>query len=467
MKFIYGLSLLLISFFIFSFCSAATYDLHLAWDAPTAGGEADGYQLWYKETGGSYSFANVVDVPSGLTGQVTIDKYTNYTFKCLAYSDGVFSSDKSYVLKFNENGGSADTINIYDISDYGEHDGVVDEGTHDGLDNASVLTDTTKTWVEDALIGEIVINTTDDSSCTITDNDATTITCTLTGGTENDWDIGDSYDIPDNDAAILTDSTENWTEDELIGDIVWNLTDGSSCTITDNDATTVTCTLSGGDGNDWDYEDEYDILASPDELYVSTSLLPDTVTVTGSTSNNDTFTTYDSLETGEFEDGIFVLDATEALTTEEDAEGVHVAFSFVNYDFSADPTLTDFLNNDPDRDEISIGTATMAYADQITSIYVIISGSVSNDGTYIADTITKDLITLNAAEDLTDEGFIELTDDGGEEVSMTLRLVSDPSNEVIFEYLLNWDVKNVYQIKNHANSLTAKHNTNGRRLIRK
>jgi len=65
-----------------------------------------------------------------------------------------------------------------------------------------------------------------------------------------------------NDAAILTDSTMSWTVDELIGLRVVNETDGSAGYITDNDATTITATLSGGTDNNWDTDDEYYITAS-------------------------------------------------------------------------------------------------------------------------------------------------------------------------------------------------------------
>lgn len=40
-----------------------------------------------------------------------------------------------------------------------------------------------------------MLNLTDGSSGTITDNDGTTVTATLSGGTEDDWDVGDDYDI--------------------------------------------------------------------------------------------------------------------------------------------------------------------------------------------------------------------------------------------------------------------------------
>ena len=68
-------------------------------------------------------------------------------------------------------------------------------GTHTGADDASILTDSTQAWTVDALIGKAARNVTDYSSTTTTDNDATTVTGTLSGGTENDWDTGDLYII--------------------------------------------------------------------------------------------------------------------------------------------------------------------------------------------------------------------------------------------------------------------------------
>lgn len=68
-------------------------------------------------------------------------------------------------------------------------------GTHDGLANAAVLTDTTKNWPVNSLVGGTAKNTTDVSSTTITANTVHTVTGVLSGGTDNDWDIGDVYTI--------------------------------------------------------------------------------------------------------------------------------------------------------------------------------------------------------------------------------------------------------------------------------
>lgn len=68
-------------------------------------------------------------------------------------------------------------------------------GTHDGTNNASVLTDSGSSWTTNELIGSIIRNTTDGSWGTVTANTSTTITATLIGGTDNDWDTGDAYTL--------------------------------------------------------------------------------------------------------------------------------------------------------------------------------------------------------------------------------------------------------------------------------
>ncbi len=76
-------------------------------------------------------------------------------------------------------------------------------GSHTGVDDVAVLTDSTQAWTVDALIGLQVFNETDGSSAFITDNDATTVTGILTGGTGNDWDTDDIYEI--NNSQMVVD----------------------------------------------------------------------------------------------------------------------------------------------------------------------------------------------------------------------------------------------------------------------
>jgi predicted CXXCH cytochrome family protein len=70
-------------------------------------------------------------------------------------------------------------------------------GNHDGGDNSSSLINTSANFptLNVNLVGWKVYNLTDGSSGTITAHDATAITAALSGGTENDWDNGDKYHI--------------------------------------------------------------------------------------------------------------------------------------------------------------------------------------------------------------------------------------------------------------------------------
>jgi len=75
-------------------------------------------------------------------------------------------------------------------------------GAHDGAANAAVLTDTNAGWDVNQWVGYTVTNSSDSSTGTITANTASTVTGTLSGGTDNDWDVGDTY-------TIAAEPTEN------------------------------------------------------------------------------------------------------------------------------------------------------------------------------------------------------------------------------------------------------------------
>lgn len=69
--------------------------------------------------------------------------------------------------------------------------------------------------------------------------------------------------------AVLTDGTKSWSTNELLGDgsaayndelfsyYIWNLTSGAGAFVTANDGTTVTAPLSGGDRQTWSTGDSY------------------------------------------------------------------------------------------------------------------------------------------------------------------------------------------------------------------
>lgn len=123
-----------------------------------------------------------------------------------------------------------------------------------------ILEDSTKTWEYHDLYNAVIENTTDGSSGTVTENGTTRLRCTLTGGSDNSWDIGDSYKITYSSADTLEDSTKSWAVNALVGAIINNTTDGSSGVVTANTATTITATLSGGAGNVWDKSDAYTVV---------------------------------------------------------------------------------------------------------------------------------------------------------------------------------------------------------------
>ncbi len=66
-----------------------------------------------------------------------------------------------------------------------------------------------------------------------------------------------------NNAAVLTDMGKKRINpnfpflDEVVGMTIYNITDGSSGVIISVTTNTVTATLAGGTGNDWDIADEY------------------------------------------------------------------------------------------------------------------------------------------------------------------------------------------------------------------
>ena len=66
-----------------------------------------------------------------------------------------------------------------------------------------------------------------------------------------------THDYPDN-SATLYDSDGGFTQD-LVGLIIDNVSDGSSGLISAVSGTTITATLTGGTGNDWDTTDGYTI----------------------------------------------------------------------------------------------------------------------------------------------------------------------------------------------------------------
>lgn len=122
--------------------------------------------------------------------EATWDDVTTYTADqaTLTYNDGFDNSIYHYRLYIK----SGDNP-------------LAGSGAHDGADNASVLTDSGEAWTVNEHVGLTITNTTDGSSGTITANSSTTVTATLTGGAEDDWDIGDSYTISRDSVSLDLD----------------------------------------------------------------------------------------------------------------------------------------------------------------------------------------------------------------------------------------------------------------------
>ncbi|MCP3980036.1 MAG: DUF4347 domain-containing protein [bacterium] len=73
--------------------------------------------------------------------------------------------------------------------------GLVVVGAHTGDDNDAALTFDDAEWVDDELKGHTIVNTTDGSEGEIQSNTEDTITAKLKGGEDNEWDNGDEFEI--------------------------------------------------------------------------------------------------------------------------------------------------------------------------------------------------------------------------------------------------------------------------------
>ncbi len=90
-------------------------------------------------------------------------------------------------------------------------------GFHTGGAHATILTDATKAWTIDALIGYQVFNTKDGSSGIIVSNTPTTATViALVGGTANQWALNDNYEINKSGFVITSGVTVNTGHTQIL-----------------------------------------------------------------------------------------------------------------------------------------------------------------------------------------------------------------------------------------------------------
>ncbi len=78
-------------------------------------------------------------------------------------------------------------------------------GVHDGGDNEAVMADASQSFGVDDLIGWTIHNITKNEYAVVTDNDGTSVTGVLSGG--EDWDDDDQYEINKSLTIISVDNT--------------------------------------------------------------------------------------------------------------------------------------------------------------------------------------------------------------------------------------------------------------------
>lgn len=136
--------------------------------------------------------------------------YTDHFTESPYYRDLVYRYEYSYA-----------GIDVFNHDNMVSYEIIFDpHGTHTGGTHATILTDSSASFKTDQLIGQVIYNTTDGSSGTITDNDATTITvASLSGGSDNQWEKDDVYEVKDSlidtycpaDSFVINENDERWT----------------------------------------------------------------------------------------------------------------------------------------------------------------------------------------------------------------------------------------------------------------
>ncbi|KKK47257.1 hypothetical protein LCGC14_3157030, partial [marine sediment metagenome] len=109
------------------------------------------------------------------------------------FADSIIAEDPSQIssIKYKVDGDT--TVAKTSITRH-----VLFSGTHDGASNNADLIDTGRDLTTLGIkIGDIAKNVTDGSEGVITAIVGDTITATLSGGTDNDWDVSDVYEILD------------------------------------------------------------------------------------------------------------------------------------------------------------------------------------------------------------------------------------------------------------------------------
>jgi hypothetical protein len=167
-----------------------------------------------------------------------------------SFNEGMWLDDYRSCSATCQFGGLCDGTRAFDGNS------AIETGTHTGSDSQATLTCSGKNWTPDEWVGYGVWNITDFSKGKITANTADTVTATLSEGYE---EVESGTHTGSNDASILTDSSKSWSWSHWgrYGVYVWNTTDGSIGKVTYSTDNDITATLSGGTDNNWDTGDSY------------------------------------------------------------------------------------------------------------------------------------------------------------------------------------------------------------------
>ena len=175
-----------------------------------------------------HDFVKYVDLKGGRAGDLGFEDWSNYWQKATGSENatgGSLETGKFYsivVVPMNTRRSSnigfvqgqptAPSVPI-EIVDAGDDStitwtipvhpqlGLYDVGTHLGIDGASQCNDTTEAWETDELVGKTIKNLTDGSEGTITANTGQVVTGALSGGDNDDWDTDDEYQVVDSEAT--------------------------------------------------------------------------------------------------------------------------------------------------------------------------------------------------------------------------------------------------------------------------
>lgn len=173
-----------------------------------------------------------VDVPTDVT--IERDKTAIASQQIKPFQDATFAEDAQYVASVSYAVAGDATVAKTAIPRK-----TITSGTHDGSGNSADLVDTTKNFLMLGVrVGDIVENTTDGSSMTVTaisttTNDNDTLEGTLAGGTQNDFDAGDAYTVKNGESLILLAQNFETSQDAGVYKYTLYVEDSSANELTD------------------------------------------------------------------------------------------------------------------------------------------------------------------------------------------------------------------------------------------